>query len=269
MFFGAVLLLTVFVGVPLLIWVLDRQLATRMPRLRESPAFARSVRFLRRIAGFAYPKRLVLPVQLTLQSNTRPLVFFVGLTVGIVIIVLIGNMRATAWSSFTLSSEFEYLDTEQVRGGFRSTHYDDMASPVDRLRAWPRIDSFNQEGSFVRLFLPYQPLRDNLVLDQLCGSAEETADPVGCLRRLWSVSIDGTPVSISDFEPAERGDLNMRGLIGLVPLAGLEPGMRRLEVVWNPSASAESAPVDDRYNQATMRYVIPIAFSPGYELSLD
>lgn len=266
---GTAALLLVFLGVPILVYLLDAQLASRMPRLRENRFFAGMVRILRRIAGLAYPQRLVLPVQLTLQSNIRPVVFFVALSISIIVIVVVGNARAAAWRNFTLSAEFAYLDSAQVQQGFRSTYYEDMSSPLDRFRSWPRIDSFNQSGSFVRLFLPYQPLRDNLVLDQLCGSAEETPDTIACLRQLWTVNIDGEPVSMASFAPAERADLGMRGLIGLVPLAGLEPGLRRIEVVWNPGATEETAPLDDRYAQLNSRYVIPIAFSPGFELPLE
>lgn len=266
---GSVVLLTVFIGIPMLVYLLDRQLASRMPRLRDNRFFAGVVRFLRRIAGFAYPQRLVLPVQLTLQSNTRPVAFFVALTLSAIVIVAVGNIRSGAWRSFTLSGEFSYLDTTQVQDGFRSSHYEDMPSSLDRMRGWPRVDSFNQSGSFVRLFLPYQPLRDNLVLDQLCGSAEEAPDRVDCLRQLWTVSIDGTQISVANFESAERADLGMRGLIGLVPLSGLEPGLHRIEVVWNPSATEEAAPLDDRYSQASNTYVIPIAFSPAFERTLD
>jgi MFS family permease len=266
---GTAVLLVVFLGIPILVYLLDRQLASRAPRLRDSRIFAGVVQFLRRIAGLAYPQRLVLPVQLTLQSNTRPVAFFVALTLSIIVIVAVGSTRAAAWRNFTLSGEFSYLDTTQVQEGFRSTYYEDMPSPLDRLRGWPRVDSFNQSGSFVRLFLPYQPLRDNLVLDQLCGSAEEAPDHVSCLRQLWTVNIDGKSVSMANFEPAERADLGMRGLIGVVPLTGLKPGLRRIEVVWNPNATEESAPLDDRYAQINNRYVIPIAFSPNFEMSLD
>lgn len=266
---GSALLLAVFLGVPLLLYVLDAQLASRVPRLHDSRFFAGLVRFLRRIVGLAYPRRLVLPVQLTLQSNTRPIIFVIALAISVVIIVAVGNTRAAAWQNFTLSGEFTYLDAAQVQEGFRSTYYEDMSSPMDRMRGWPRVNSFEQNGSFVRLFLPYQPLRDNLMLDQLCGSAEEAPDRIACLRQLWTVAIDGRPVSMADFEPAERADLKMRGLIGLVPLTGLEPGLRRIEVVWNPSAAEEAAPLDDRYAQINRQYVIPIAFSPDFEISLD
>jgi len=59
------------------------------------------------------------------------------------------------------------------------------------------------------------------------------------------------------------------GLIGLVPLTGLEPGLRRIVVVWNPGGNAEAAPLDDRYTQISNTFVIPIAFSPGFEIPLD
>ncbi len=266
---GTIVLLVVFLGIPILVYLLDAQLASRVPRLYDSRIFSGFIGFLRRIATLAYPQRLVLPVRLTLQSNTRPVAFFAAVILSILVIFAVGNTRTAAWRNFTLSGEFEYLDTAQVQEGLRSTYYEDMPSPLDRLRAWPRIDSFKQSGSFVRLFLPYQPLRDNLVLDKLCGSPDEAPDRVDCLRQLWTVSIDGKSVPMAGFEPAERADLEMRGLIGLVPLVGLEPGLRKIEVVWNPGAGEEAAPIDDRYAQLNNTYVIPIAFSPGFEMPLD
>ena len=266
---GSLLLFSVFAGVPLLVYLLDAQLASRFARLRESRVFSASVRVLRRIGSIAFPQRLVLPVQLTLQSNTRPLMFFIVLTVSMVAIVVGGNIRAAAWQNFTLSGEFTYLDADMARERFTSTHYEDMAASQDRLRGWPRVDTFNQSGSFARLFLPYQPLRDNLVLEHICATAEESQERLNCLRQLWTVSIDGTPVSMTDFAPAERADIAMRGLIGLVPLKGLEPGMRQIEVIWNPDEAGQQAAVDDRYANSTVTYVIPIAFSPTYEATVE
>ena len=265
------MLVLVFVlfGLPVLTWLLDAVLAARVSRLRASHAFRGFIRALRLIAGIAYPKRLVLPVQLTLQSNTRPFAFFATLVLAVVVITFVGNYRVVGWREFTLSRDFTYLPDAVVRGGFRSAYYEDMASSKDRFRAWPRISSFMQAGSFVRLFLPYQPLRDNLVLDQLCAEAEANPEPVDCLRRLWSVSLSGRDLPLDPFVVAERGDLRMRGLLGLVPTAGLEPGMHELTVVWNPNPKDASAPVDDRYQEVSNVYTIPFAFAPDYELSLE
>ena len=74
---------------------------------------------------------------------------------------------------------------------------------------------------------------------------------------------------MAGFDTAERADLGMRGLIGLVPLTGLEPGLRKIEVTWNPGTADEAAPLDDRYTQLNFNYVIPFAFSPNFEMPLN
>jgi hypothetical protein len=211
---GPAFLLALFLGIPTLVYVLDRLLASRVPSLRNSRFFVGLVGFLRSIAGLAYPQRFVLPVQLTLQSNTRPVAFLVALILSGIVIAAVGSTRIGAWQSFTLSGEFRYLEAEAIRDGFHSTYYEDMPSALDKLRGWPRVDSFNQGGSFARLFLPYYPVRDNLVLDELCDSAQDSSGKVNCLRALWKVSIDGGPVPMEVFVSAERADLGMRVLRG-------------------------------------------------------
>ncbi len=264
---GSLVLLAVFAGVPALQWLLDSVLARRIPGLQGNRAFAGLIRVLMRINGIVYPQRLVLPVQLTLQSNTRPVMFYIALSLSIIAIVLLGNLRFSAWQLFTLSGQFTYMQIENDTDGFRSTYYEDMRTPKDRLRAWPLLDSYTQKGSFVSLFIPYQPLRDNLILDDLCADADGDTPPTDCLRQLWSVSINDVQVAMTGFDTAERRDLHMRGLVGLVPLSGLQPGMHRINVLWNPHAE-DDAVLDDRYAQAKRTYSIPIAFTPDFERAL-
>ncbi|MEM1229888.1 MAG: hypothetical protein AAGI15_05075 [Pseudomonadota bacterium] len=266
---GVLALLCVFVGIPLLVYLLDGLLARWRPGLADSTGFARLIRALRSVAALAYPKRLLLPVQLTLQSNTRPFVFFLALMLSISILVALGNLRTAAWSNFTISGQFTYLDNEGVRDGFLSTYYEDMASAQDRLRAWPRIDSFTQRGEHLRLFLPYHPLRDNLMLDDVCQAGPEARTAGGCLQHLWSVSLADVQIPLADFVVAERADMKMRGLLGLISLSGLAPGLHRLEVRWNPDATDAQASIDDRYTEVSVLYRIPFALSPGLERALD
>ncbi|MEE4301104.1 MAG: hypothetical protein V2J24_16805, partial [Pseudomonadales bacterium] len=186
----------------------------------------------------------------------------------IVGVVIVGNYRVAAWRDFTVSSEFTFLGDEEIRAGMRSTHYEDMPGGLDRLRPWPRISSFTQSGSHLRLFLPYHPLRDDLMLRSYCGDPEGDIDRVRCLRELWSVTLAGTSISLDAFVPAQRADLAMRGLMGVVPLEGLKPGMQVLEVFWNPNDQGD-APLDDRYEDASSNFNIPFVFAPAYERSLD
>lgn len=267
--FAFLALIALAISVPLLLWLLDAKLATRRPTLQRVGWFRNLLGGLARVNGWLVPQRLILPVQLTLQSNTRPVLFIFILTLAVITIVMIGQLSYARATQFTLSDQFRYLDSTQLRGvTFRSSHYEDMRDGRDRLRAWPSIPTFEQRGSHVRLFLPYRPLRDNLLLERLCPGAD-AALGADCLKRMWSVSLNGEPVEMAGFLAAERLDLRMRGLIGTVPLRGIAPGMQVLTVVWNPSAEEDDVPIDDRYSSARLGYDIPFAFVPDYERELE
>ncbi|HRP86403.1 MAG TPA: hypothetical protein PLS34_02635 [Gammaproteobacteria bacterium] len=256
-------------GTPVLLWLLDAGLAARWPRLQQAEWFRTLLGGLARVNGWLVPQRLVLPVQLTLQSNTRPILFIMLFTLAIISIVMIGQLSYGRATRFTLSNEFHYLGDAQLGGvAFRSSYYEDMRDGRDRLRAWPTIPSFEQRGSAIRLFLPYRPLRDNLVLERLCPG-EDAALGAGCLRRLWSVSLNGVAIDLGGFLAGERLDLGMRGLVGAVPLEHLAPGIQVLTVVWNPDADEHDAPLDDRYSAARLGYEIPFLFAPDYERELE
>jgi hypothetical protein len=262
-------LLVLFLGLPALIYLLDAQLARRFARIRGNRTFVATLGVMRKVSGVAYPKRLILPVQLTLQSNLPPFVFSVTMTLAVAIIIVLGNYRVTAWRNFTLSGEFVYLTDEDVQSSFRSTHYEDMPSGLDRLRGWPRIPSFTQQGSFIPLFLPYHPLRDNLVLEQICGERESDSDAAQCLQRLWTITLAGKEIPVEGFIAAERADIGMRGLLGALPTEGLVPGLNKIEVVWNPGGNQDSTLIDDRYEELSFNFSIPFLFSPGVERALE
>ena len=266
---ASLILVVLFAGVPLVVHLLDAQLAARVRGLRESRVFAGIVATLRRVSGIAYPQRLVLPVQLTLQSNTRPWLFFAVLIVAIIGAILVGNVRFAAWRDFTVSGAFTFLSDEEVDRFMRSTYYEDQPSDIDRFRPWPRISSFSQRGSFLRVFLPYHPVRDDLVLNARCGEPgeRESDERIACVRGLWSVKLGEHTADLSTFLPAQRADISMRGLVGVVPLSGLEPGMHALEIVWNPDG-VDDLVLDDRYGTASFEYAIPFLFSPEFERAI-
>jgi hypothetical protein len=266
--YATILLAGLLIGLPTLLWLLDAQLGARSPRLQEKPGFRALVGTVRRLTELFFPQRLILPVQLTLQSNTRPTIFFLVMLLGMIAIVFVGQARMYAWTSFTVSGEFSYLTTEHVGQGIRSTHYESLRSAKDRVRPWPMIPDFEQHGTHLRVFLPYQPLRDNLMADKLCPPEQGMAGP-DCLRQLWAVRLNGQAVDLAGFLATERMDLSLRGLTGLVPLDNIAPGLQTLEVIWNPLAAEDEQPLDDRYSAASFGYTIPFLFNPSWELELD
>lgn len=247
-------LLVLFFGAPGMLWLLDAVLGSRIPRLAERPLYRSIVRALIRINSWIWPQRLILPVQLTLQTNTRPYLFTLMTAVGAACIVVIGFVRYEAWTSFTLSDGFRYLDAAALENGIDSAHYEDLRGAPDRLKPVPTIDAFEQRGAFVRVFLPYYPLRDNPILDARCDGRE----PLGCLRGLWTVRLGDRRMNAGSLLPTERRDLNQRGLTGVLPLTGLAPGVHVLEV------GLAAGPADD---DAVVTFRIPFLFSPDQELS--
>lgn len=174
------------VGSSALLWLLDAVLAARIPALQRAAWFRWLVAAIGRIQGWLFPQRLLLPVQLTLQSNTRPIVFLFLFTLAV-----LGQFSYARSTNFTISGEFRYLGDEHLQGpAFNSGYYEDMRESRDRLRARPMIPTFEQRGSHVRLFLPYQPIRDNLLLDQLCPGDEASlgAGPRGSITTSPSCS---------------------------------------------------------------------------------
>jgi hypothetical protein len=266
--YAAIGLIAVAAGSAALLWILDAVLAARVPMLQRVRSFRWLVAALGRIQGWVFPQRLVLPVQLTLQSNTRPIVFLFLFTSAVIAIVVLGQFSYARSANFTISDQFHYLQDAHFKGpSFISGYYEDMREGRDRLRARPMIPTFEQRGSHVRLFLPYQPLRDNLLLEQLCPGGQ-AAHGAGCLAQMWSISLNGEPLDVGGFLASERLDLGMRGLMGLVPLDGLDPGLQVLSVIWNPDANPEEVPMDDRYTEARFEYHIPLLFVPDFEREL-
>ena len=160
-----------------------------------------------------------MPVQLTLQSNTRPFLFYAVLALAVLGIVLVGGNRVQSWREFTVSDAFTFIGEEELYGGLVSTRYEDMPSSEGRFEVSPRVTSFTQRGSFMQVFLPYWPVRDDLVLQLRCGEPEASeAKWTACAGS--SISLEDRAVDMSTFIAAQRADLGMRGLIGVVSSMG-------------------------------------------------
>lgn len=253
-------------GAPTLAWLLDSVLLKWMPRVAEARPVRAVVVALVRITWWVFPQRLVLPVQLTLQSNTRPVGFVVATVFAVVAVLVGGNAVRERQVQFTwVPGEFAHLTGPDAMGGMSSTHYEDQRVGQDRLRPWPMIPSVQQDGPFLPLFIPYFPLRDNALARREC---EGGVGP-DCLRRIWGASLDGRPVSLEEAIPSQRVDLGYRGLTVFIPLQGVRPGRHLLEVTWNPNAAEDDDPVDDIVGSAKMTYTIPFLFAPRFEQGLD
>jgi hypothetical protein len=243
----AYVLFTVTSVLPL---VLERAVLRRRARGLPSEGLERAVRVVLRGMGFVLPLRLLLPVQLTLQSNLYARNFYVVYFGAVMLAMVIGGVQTFNSTRFALFNRYAVVTDEAVDHGMASAHYESMRSEHDRLLRYPMIPADRISESQLRLFIPHQPQRDNSVARRLCADTLPTGanvaegeqaarTAVACLARLWTITLDGAPVAPDAFVPMERRDLEMRGLVGYLPLQGLTPGRHDLRLVWNAQSTAK------------------------------
>jgi hypothetical protein len=265
-FYLALMLVGVFIAVA------DAFFARRNPALQQSPRLRRWVNGMLRTYGMIMPQRLILPVQLTLQSNVSGKVFLVGFFVVMLVSPIVGIGHVVMSREFSLAGGYLALDRDAIEYGQASAHYEDMRGANDRLLRFPMIPSDQIAAAHLRLFLPHMPERDNPVLLKRCPAlvASEPPPPpeqaaaarVACVAALWTITLDGQAVEVAGFLATERRDLGLRGLQGYLPMAGLTPGRHDLLAVWNADG-----PEDGR--ERRREYRVPFWFSPAFEQSLD
>lgn len=226
-------------------------------RFPSPPPWLRSVvRTLTALQGVMVPRRLVLPVQLTLESNLPNWVFTAVFLLLVGCSAVLGRVQERSVREFAYVSSYDYFSDADSDAGLRSAYYENLRGERDVLARVPLIPADLVADGHLRLFLPYLPERDNPALRQRCPEAA-TASHRGCLAGLWSVALDAKPVALDSFVAAERRDLGLRGLHGYLSLAGLMPGPHELQVRWSGVAGA-----------APQVYRIPFWFSPPYQQDL-
>ncbi|WP_298577605.1 hypothetical protein [uncultured Luteimonas sp.] len=255
----------VFITVGLVPVVLEKRIARLRRAGRDAPRLERTVRLMLRVLGVLIPQRLIAPVQLTLHSNLRGNAFMAVYMVVIAATGMLGSLQIAASSRLALAHHYEVVTTDAVDQGLRSAHYEALRSGDDVLKRLPMIPSDRIADSHLRLFIPHQPALDNPLARERCAEGGRNRDgegagarAVACIARLWSVTLDGEPVSLAGFLPAERRDLGLRGIVGYLDMAALAHGRHDLHLVWNADGG-------DRGVRRRREYTIPFWLSPGLE----
>ncbi len=262
--FGVLYLL--FIAGSIAIVVLDKVITRRELARRPSPLLTRIVRGLLRVLTFIVPQGLIAPVQFTLQSNLGNRGFTVVYLVVLMAALLIGVVHIFNSLNFSLLNRYQVLTTEAVNHGMIGAHYESMRGADDVMLRYPMIPADRIAETHLRLFIPHRPRLDNDLARETCPGLEhgrntaEGADAATvattCLASMWTVSLDGTPVSIDQFVPLERRDLGMRGLVGYIDIAGKAPGRHNLKLVWNVGGG-------DSGLHREREYLIPFWFIPS------
>lgn len=256
---GLVILLT------LVLAGMDKLVARRAAQGLAAPALQRATLAVLRVLAPLLPLRLIAPVQLTLQSNLGRRGYTVIYYLVPMVALVLGAAHIIGSFGFSLLNRYEVVTSEAVGHGMASAHYESLRSADDAALRYPMIPSDRIETRQLRLFMPNRVRLDNPLARKACPELEDgrnTAKGAAaaklatqCMASVWTVTLDGVPVRIDDFLPAERRDLGMRGLMGYIDLRDKAPGRHDLRLVWNAN-SEETGP------QRSREYLIPFWYDP-------
>lgn len=254
------------------IMLLDKRISQRDQRGRPTQGLRRVVHGLLRMFSALTLQRLGAPVQFTLQSNLGNRGFSAVYFFVICFAMVFGGAYVFSSASFSMLSRYRVVTSEAVDHGMLSAHYESMRGPDDVMLRYPMIPSDRIEDSQLRVFIPHRPRLDNALAKDLCPALDHgrnraegraAADQaVACLANLWTVTLDGQPIALTDFVPMERRDLGLRGLVGYLDLQGKAPGRHDLRLLWNAGSEQRGA-------RREREYLIPFWYDPAASASAD
>ena len=172
--------------------------------------------------------------------------------------------------AFDLDGYAELPSLTQTRGrALDPRSYADQRAGRFSLVTHPFIQSEIVEGDYLRLFIPYQPIRDAALMRSLCAPAlaatpdadvsdgnprqqeaseRSTSDALlDCARSMYSVQIDGQDLAPLHFDMASEPMLDLRGFMAMIDVRDLPQGRHELLVRRAPPPATATAEEIDSY----------------------
>jgi hypothetical protein len=264
-------ILVVFVAIPVAARVWEKRLGD------DVDVHAAKYRFLRRLIVIGYSMtfvRLLAPMMFTLMTNIGKRKAIVALYVLLMLLMVFTFVDRLANSDRLTANSYDYFassDNHEVNYRFYESQRED-GKPYPRL---PSIQSDVIRDPYVKLFIPYYPLRDNGAIARLCPSLKPLQergiqfgadDPVPdslsvpvlrCIAQIHDVKLDGAPLGGLDFSFYEQQASGLKGVIAYIAVDSSSRGKHVLEVMPTPPATLPSDTAALRTAAWKRPYVIP------------
>ncbi len=247
--------------------LIDRHFGARLdPDGRLARGLRTVIGLNARLAGLAFYG----PIQFTLASHLGARRVSAGIAVAIVGLVafFVVNDLVVRQGRIDFRSS-PWLVTEAGRLGVDPRYYEAYRGAVFDLPSLPS-EVVEDDRPFLRLFVPYVPVRDDEVIARLCPDAaapapgltlrgDLAAPPDSVLPRLeatltcvaaaWAVTLDGDPIRAAPVF-MRHPETGIRGLAYYLDIRGIEPGQHVLAVERTEGAR------DSDTNQRPLRHEI-------------
>lgn len=242
-------LFAVILLIPLAAWALDRVYGAR-----ATPGSSME-RLIRRMAVVAYYVNAMPAygtVFMTLFSNARKGARYPMMYALMAVLFGFFMMKDVFISrGVVLTTDHVYLPDTPGEFGVRASYYESQREPGGVYDRTPSIQSDVVRDPYVKLFIPYTPVRHGAAFAEQCPGVEplstagmrmDVADPpqaakvravMDCWMRLQPVTLNGAAVR-PDFRFYTHSESGLRGILAYIPVAGLPRGENVITVGLSP-----------------------------------
>lgn len=240
--------------VPLTAWALDRTLG---PRLKPGDTGEKVIRRLSLAAYYVNAMPAYGTVFMTLFSNAKkgaryPMMYaLMAVLFGFFMVKDVFVSRGVV-----LTTEHLYLPDTPGEFGVRAAYYESQREPGDVYDRTPSIQSDVVRDPYIKLFIPYTPIRHGAAFAEQCPEVEplsragvrmDVGEPpraaqvqgvLDCWMRLQPVTLNGKPLR-PDFRFYTHPGSGLRGILAYIPVAGLPRGENVITVGVSPRPESD------------------------------
>jgi hypothetical protein len=213
-----------------LIQLIDRRVGARLPADSAAGRLLRGILRLYAHLGFGLQRNLGMAVLTSNLGRFR----LTGLTLAVMLLALGSVMEGyDAMRHPDQVGSFALFPSDAPEA-IDSAHYDDMRNPA-RDAPVPYLPSMLAKEPYLRVVVPYAPVRDEPAMRRACPTLEHLTGVVratqalACLGRLHALSLDGMPVATA-YEVGNDPRTDRPALVAMLDIRALPAGRHVLTV---------------------------------------
>ncbi|MFS8064667.1 MAG: hypothetical protein ACMG5Z_08755 [Luteimonas sp.] len=191
------------------------------------------------------------PVMAILASHggQRRTILTTMATMSIVLVAVgagyVAMRKPDAFGSFAMFPAIRSGDPGKVD----AVHYDDQRNPA-RDQPAPYIQSMVVSGAYLRLTVPYEPVRDDPAMRRTCpqlsalAKTQQPATALACLQALHDIRLDGRKLAAYRYEVGSDPGTGRPALLAMIDVRDLARGRHELQVAKPPRADRPAGKPD-------------------------
>ncbi|HEX2061436.1 MAG TPA: hypothetical protein VHK90_11905, partial [Thermoanaerobaculia bacterium] len=229
-----------------------------------SPALQNAALRIQRALYYISFNFVYAPLFFTFTSHTskrKMNVLLVGFLYAMVAVFILSVFFSRGIFGF---DSYAYYPVQAKEYQLRASHYDSLRH-ADEPASVPAIQSDVIEGSYLRLFVPYDAMEDNARMRAHCPevrplrgegffysrgrklAAARVAELDRCFDRIYQIALDGKPLEKPGFVFYRHPAGDVAGRLALIPVTSLPPGRHLLTIRHTPLPGVKKDEEADEY----------------------